>query len=257
MHTHDYPILEFDPDRIALINPGAFGETHSEDVPKHCVICFFPEVIASVVEKYSPRLIKRIYSEAMWHPIYEFNAEGKRFAFFHPGVGAPLAVGILEEVIALGCTKFIACGGAGVLDRDIAVGHLLVPTSAVRDEGVSYHYLPPSREVTPSMEGVTAIKAALKANDVEYLTTKTWTTDAIYRETPDRIARRRAEGCLAVEMEAASFFACAQFRGVTFAQILYGGDDVSGSAWDHRNWSKQTSLRERLFWLTADACLRL
>ena len=58
-----------------------------------------------------------------------------------------LAAGLLEEMIAWGCRKFIACGGCGVLAQEIAVGHLILVTSAVRDEGVSYHYLPPAREV--------------------------------------------------------------------------------------------------------------
>ena len=80
------------------------------------------------------------------------TGDDERVALFHPGVGAPLAAGLLEEVIASGCKKFIACGGAGVLDREIAVGHLIVPTAAIRDEGTSYHYLPPGREVSPSPE---------------------------------------------------------------------------------------------------------
>jgi purine-nucleoside phosphorylase len=92
---------------------------------------------------------------------------------------------------------------------------------------------------------------------VPYLTGKTWTTDAIYRETPDKIALRRDEGCLSVEMEAAAFFAVAQFRGVTFAQILYGGDDLSAESWDSRHWQHQASVREKLFWLAAEACLML
>ena len=84
---------------------------------------------------------------------------------------------------------------------------------------------------------------------------KTWTTDAFYRETPDKVALRRSEGCVAVEMEAAAFFAVARFRGVTFAQMLYGGDDVSGEEWDHREWNKRRSVREDLLWLAAEACL--
>jgi uridine phosphorylase len=71
------------------------------------------------------------------------------------------------------------------------------------------------------------------------------------------VQQRKAEGCLTVEMEAAAFFAVAQFRGVQFAQILYGGDDLSGSEWDHRHWDKHTSVREKLFWLAAEACLLL
>jgi hypothetical protein len=59
-------------------------------------------------------------------------------------------------------------------------------------------------------------------------------------------------------MEAAAFFAVAKFRGVTLGQILYGGDDVSGTGkWDHRGWHKQYQVRERLFWLSAEACLEL
>lgn len=258
MDEHQYPILEFDPAREAVLNPDAVVKRGDvEDVPEHCVICFFAEVLAYVVEEHQPRVIKNLRSEIMQHPVYDLEIDGQRFAFFHPGVGAPLAVALLEEVIALGCRKFIAVGGAGVLKRDIVVGHVLVPTSAVRDEGTSYHYLPPSREMDASPAGVEAITATLDAHSVDYLLSKTWTTDAPYRETADKIARRREEGCLSVEMEAASFFACAQFRGVTFAQLLYGGDDVSGSAWDDRGWVSRRSLREELFWLAADACTRL
>ena len=164
---------------------------------------------------------------------------------------------MLETAIALGCTKFISCGGAGVLDRDIAVGHIIVPQSAVRDEGTSYHYLEPSREVAASPEGIAAIERVLQERNVDYIVSKTWTTDAPYRETPAKVKLRRSEGCLAVDMEAAAFFAVAQFRGVTLAQMLYGGDDVSGEEWDDRGWVKQTTVREKLFWLAAEACLTL
>jgi uridine phosphorylase len=144
-----------------------------------------------------------------------------------------------------------------VLDGSLTVGHLIVPTSAVRDEGTSYHYLPPSREVAADPHAVAVIEQTLQRHGVAYVTGKTWTTDAIYRETPEKIKRRRAEGCLAVEMEASALFAVAQFRGVTLGQILYGGDDVSGLEWDGRGWDKQRAVREKLFWLAAEAALEL
>ena len=182
---------------------------------------------------------------------------GQRLALYHPGVGAPLAAGLLEESIALGCRRFIACGGAGVLDRAIALGHLVVPTSAVRDEGTSYHYLPPDREVGPSAEALTALEAVLERRGCAYLRGKTWTTDALYRETAAKVRRRREEGCLVVEMEAAALFAVARFRGVILAQVLYGGDDVSGAEWDSRHWDQSLTVREQVFWLAAEACLAL
>ena len=78
-----------------------------------------------------------------------------------------------------------------------------------------------------------------------------------YRETPDKVALRRAEGCLTVEMETAAFCAVAQFRDATFGQILYGGDDLSCDTWDHRDWQNLSSTREKLFWLAAESCLQL
>lgn len=250
-----YPILEFDPALQAVIEPSLVVKPIA--IAEHCVICFFREVIEKLVLSGQARVVDERRSEIGAHPVYETQFHDRPLIFFHPGVGAPLAGALLEEVIARGGRKFIACGGAGVLDRSIAVGHLIVPVSAVRDEGVSYHYLPPGREVEASAEGIAAIERVLLKHDVHYRLAKTWTTDAIFRETPAKVQRRRQEGCLTVEMEAAAFFAIAQFRGVTFAQMLYGGDDVSGDAWDHRDWDSRTSIREQLFWLAAEACLAI
>jgi uridine phosphorylase len=204
--------------------------------------------------------VKKIFtlrSEATEYDVYETEFDGRTIAFVNSGVGAPLAVAIFEELIALGCRKFIVCGSAGVLDRQIQCGKIVIPEAAVRDEGVSYHYLPPSREVNANPEAVEAIKTVLANHGIEYILSKTWTTDAIYRETIDKVNKRRSEGCLTVEMEAAAFFAVAEFRQVKLGQMLYGGDDVSCEEWNHRNWLKQHDVRELLFRLSAEACLLL
>jgi uridine phosphorylase len=251
---YDCPILEYDDAREAIIEPGRILQRI--DIAEHCVLCFFQEVIGRVCADRT--CIHNLGSEIGKNPIYEIEVDGKRTAVVHPGVGAPLAAGFLEELIALGCRKFIACGGAGVLNREIAVGHVVIPSAAVRDEGTSYHYLPPSREVYAGQEGIAALETVMKRHHIPYVIGKTWTTDALYRETRAKMERRKAEGCITVEMEAAAFFAVAQFRGVTFAQILYGGDDISGDEWDGRDWiNGQASTREKLFWLGVEACLAL
>lgn len=255
IEANSYPILEYDPEVEALIEPGKLIQPM--DVPEHCVICFFQDVITALVEAGRAKEIAYSKSEMGKHSLYEIEVDGRRVALFHPGVGAPLAVGLLEENIARGCRKFIACGGAGVLNKEIAVGHLIIPIAAVRDEGVSYHYLPPSREVHALPEAVAAIERVMERHRVPYTIGKTWTTDAFYRETPQKIQLRRDEGCLTVEMEAAAFFAVARFRRVLLGQILYGGDDVSGIEWDHRDWVNHGSVREQLIWLAAEACLEL
>ncbi len=255
MERRDYPILEYDPSPTAIIEASCHIEP--ADVPEHCVPCFFQDVITRLLDEERAKEIACMGSEMGRHPLYEIEVEGRRVAVYQPGITAAFAAAMLEEVIAFGCRKFIACGGAGVLDRDIAVGHVVVPSAAVRDEGASYHYLPPSREVEPSPEGLAAIERVLKKRDVDYVVGKTWTTDGIYRETKEKVALRRSEGCLTVEMEASAFFAVAEFRKVPFAMLLYGGDDVSGEEWDRRDWQKRKGTREGLLWLAVEACLLL
>jgi uridine phosphorylase len=250
-----YPILEYDREPNAVIEPSKLYQPI--DIAEHCVMCFFLEVIERVRDEKKARVVFEEKWEDGTHRIYEFLHGGRRVAFCHPGIGGPLAASVLETAIGNGCRKFIVCGGAGVLDKEVAVGHLIVPGSAVRDEGTSYHYLPPSREVAADRDGMAAIEETLKAHNISYLTAKTWSTDGVFRETPEKVSLRRAEGCLTVEMEAASLFAVARFRKVPLGYILYGGDDVSGDVWDTRDWLSRKSVRERMFWLAVEACLKL
>lgn len=249
-----YPILEFDPSPTALIEPTQLKT--AQDVPEHCVICFFQEVIERIVHEQSARVAAQNRWEDGPHPLYEIAYGGQRLAFFHPGVGAPIAAGLLEEVIAFGCRKFIVCGGCGVLDKDLAVGHLLLVESAIRDEGTSYHYLPPEREVLADPHPLAALQAVIEGKGLPFRRAKTWTIDAPYRETRARAQARRAEGCLCVEMEAAALLAVAQFRQVLLGQVLYAGDDLSGDEWDNRGWQSRRDIRYNLFWLAVEACLR-
>ena len=251
----DSPILEHDPSPDAVIEPS--DHIASVDAPEHCVPCFFKDVIDGLSRDGQLTEIATMDSEMGRHPLYELDVNGRRVALFQPGLTAPFAAAMLEEVICLGSRKFIACGGAGVLDSGIAVGRIIVPTSAVRDEGTSYHYLPPGREVAATPEAVSAIEKTLRNHGVDYLVGKTWTTDGIYRETRRKVERRRGEGCLTVEMEAAAFFAVVEFRGVPFGQILYGGDDVGGDEWNRRDWQRRSGIRQELLWLAAEACLLL
>jgi len=251
----DAPILEFDPSPTAVIEPNEVVDPI--DIPPHVVLCFFQDVIRDVVERHGARQIDVLISEIGHNPVYELEIDGARLALVHPGVGAPLAAGFLEELIARGCRAFVACGGAGVLVPELALGHVIVPTAAVRDEGTSYHYAAPSRTVAPSPEALVAIRSTLRRHDVPFVEGATWTTDALYRETRNTVERRVAEGCLTVEMEAAAFFAVAAFRGVTFGQLLYAGDDLSGDGWDGRGWDEHLEGRELLFRLAAEAVLAL
>jgi len=249
------PLLEFDPAATALIEPGHLARP-LEGVPDALVVCFFAEVVDEVCGGGRAEVVTDLGMEAP-RPLYRLEAgSGRAAAVLHPGVGAPWTVALVEEAIALGCRRVVACGGAGALVPELALGHVVVPEAAVRDEGTSYHYLPPSREVEADRGSLAVAVAVLERQGVPHTVGKTWTTDAVFRETPERIARRRAEGCITVEMEAAALFALARHRGIRFAQYLYAGDDLSGEAWDHRSWQR-ASVRRRLFDLALEAALAL
>jgi len=256
MINQPYPILEFDPDRNAYIRPEKFIKP-IEGIADGAVVCFFIDAIEKFLTEHPHKIITHLKGEGIRLPVYQVEYKGQQLVLVQAVVSACWAAGHIEELTAYGCKKFIACGGCGVLQNDLAVGHLIIPTSAVRDEGVSYHYAPPSREIDMDEAGVKAVESALTEAGAPYIKAKTWTTDAFFRETPAKIALRRQEGCVTVEMEASAFIAVARYNNVPFGQILYAGDSLASEEWDGRDWQKQEDTREYVLKLAMDACLKL
>lgn len=247
----ELPLLEADLDAEGVLEPARlFANT---DAPRRAVMCFFQEV----VQEFGGRVHATMTSVYGGRPMYETQHGGERIAFFFPGVGAPAAAACMEEAIAMGCRGFIAVGGAGALVPNLTIGHAVVVDSAVRDEGTSFHYLAPSRTVDADETATQAIEVALEAAAVPFVRGRSWTTDAIYRETRGRVQRRVAEGCVTVEMEAAAFFAIGRFRNVRVGQLLYAGDALHGDEWDGRDWLRARSVREHMFRIALDAAAQL
>jgi uridine phosphorylase len=252
--TDDIALFEYDSDPVAVVDPSVTLGGRQGSIPERAVLCFYAEIVAALPPE--AEQVGELRAAHGSHPIWRIRRHGHEVAVFHPGVGAPLAAGFLEEAIALGARKVVACGGCGVLSPDVSAGEIIVPTEAVRDEGTSFHYMRASRTVEADPEGVAAARLLLAERSISHATGKVWTTDAIYRETRQKVARRRAEGCLAVEMEAAAFFAVARFREIRFAQLLYGGDDLSKDQWDERAWTVSPS-RALTFDLAVELATRL
>ena len=254
MMSNDLPLIEQDLEHPGLISAPA---TSATPLPHRTVLCFFQDVIQDLVTAGELTEIHRLRSEIGINPVYAMDVAGEKIAVVHPGVGAPLAAAFLEEMVAIGTTHVVAVGGAGALVPELVLGHPMVVTEAVRDEGTSFHYLAPSRSLTADPHGVAVLTQLLHERAIEHLIAKVWTTDAIYRETRTRVARRIAEGCIAVEMEAAAFMAVARFRKISFAQLLYAGDSLAGEVWDERDWMDHSSSRTAMFRLATEAVVRL
>jgi len=147
------------------------------------------------------------------------------------GIGAPMATIVLEELIAFGAKAFLSIGIAGSLQPASAIGEVVVCESGVRDEGVSHHYLAPSRLSYPSRRLTDALKGSLAEANVAFAAGPTWTCDAFYRETVAEALHYRDQGVLTVEMEAAALFAVAEFRGIDLGAAFVISDSMAGEVW--------------------------
>lgn len=243
----EYPILEFDPARDAKFSASDYLE---KCLPERCVICFFREAVENFVRRSGCPVVAHLRSEIVDLPIYSVELDGIRCCLAMPFAGAPGAADTLEELHAMGAEKFIVCGGAGCLRPGMALGGLILPHSAVRDEGTSYHYLPPEREVGCDAQALCTVTGKMREWGIPFVQGKTWTTDGLFRETDAKIAKRLADGCISVEMECAAFFAVAKFYSLPLVQLLYAGDDLSREAWNSRAWNRQYSVRENLLELS-------
>lgn len=238
---------EFDPCRKAVIDP----QDHYKPVegfPQICIGIFSKPIVEEMVEKYRGEAVKQVDFCTGPVPVYRLEADGVPVILFLPHVGAAAAGSMVENLVAWGGRHFVFCGSCGVLRHDIADGHLIIPTAAVRDEGLSYHYLPPSDEVELDPECAEAARQAMEALGLPYVEGKTWTTDGFFRETRGKMERRKAQGCVCVEMECAGLAAVAKFRGVDFAQFFYAADNLDAPEWDARGLSqKGASISQRCF----------
>ena len=240
---HDYPICEYDTNRNPIIKPTDFLK---RCLPEKCVITFFRKELEQFVKDNDLSVIGHLHSEVLDIPFYDYRQGEEHLCLTMPFSTAPGAAGTIEELRAMGCHKFVICGGAGALVKGSRIGEIIIPTSAVRDEGTSYHYIEASREIACHEGALKTAVSVLTEMGVPFVLGKTWTTDAMYRETPDMIALIRNEGCITVEMETAAFFAVSKFYSIPLVQLLYAGDDVSGSTWDSRNWNTQKNIRANL-----------
>ena len=244
MTKKEYALLEFDENKTAKLRPEHFPTT-PKNLPERCVLAFSCTSVEEIAKKYGAEKISEISSCTCVVPIYALDIEGVRIALTVGFLGSAGVAAQIEELCAGGVKKIVACGAAGSLTPQ-PLGALVIPDSAVRDEGASFHYAPPAYEIQADKNVIDSLAKTLHGLGLPHVFGKTWTTDAFYRETEDKIALRRAQGCVTVEMECAAMIAVSQFRGAEFGQILYCGDDLSGDGYDSRNFFDAKEVRRNL-----------
>ena len=234
---NDIPILEYDTNDKAIIMPGHSTDFH---FPERAVMLFMEKEIDDYVVANECEMIGQFITITKIFFVYKTVHNGVELAICQAPLGGAAAAQIMEQLIAGGVKKVVATGCCGALVADNE-GDFYIPTTALRQEGTSYHYLPPSREVKINQSAINAIENVLCKHKYKYQKCKTWTTDGFYRETKEMVEYRKAEGCSVVEMECASLAACAEFRNIVFGQLLFTADSLANiESYDTRNWGNDT-----------------
>lgn len=226
-------IEAFDNESKPMVDVSAFyGEAkHFADV---CIVSFSRHVLAMFLEKYKGQSIGHSGTCNGHVEIYLFEAEGKKLLFYMSPIGSAIASAILYEAHHVsGATKFVVYGSCGVLDKEKCSGRLIVPSQAYRDEGLSYHYMPPSDYV--EIKNCGKVAQIFEKYNLPYVIGKTWTTDALYMETQNKVKKRKSEGCISVEMESAGLQAVCNHYGFELYTFFYTGDLLDGELWEKAN----------------------
>ncbi len=213
----------FDPQTQALITPQNFYDRPQQYLVDICLVTFSKVISEAIIHQFKCEKIAEVSFCNGKYPVYKFAYHGKSIAFYLSQIGSAMAAEMVVEVNWLiGATKFIMFGSAGSLDATKTSEKFVVPSAAYRDEGMSYHYAPPQDYITVKNSGrVTEIFTELQ---IPFVLGKIWTTDAILRETVGQAAKRRVEGCIAVEMEVAGVQAVCDYHGWELYDFLVTGD---------------------------------
>lgn len=237
-------LTEFDPAKKAVINPEDIIKP-VEGMPEVAVACYSCMTFGRMIGELDAEIIAETNTANGVKPVYKAIYKGVETALFMIDVGAPASVAMLEDVFMMGVKKAIVFGTCGVLEQSIGDCSIVIPNCAVRDEGTSYHYAPASDEIKVNGKYMDVFTGMLDELHVKYTVGKTWTTDAIYRETPEKIKRRKEQGCICVDMECSADAAVASFREKDLIQFFYAADNLDSEEWDIRSLSNHSKLEEK------------
>lgn len=220
----------YDDETESMIDLSAFyGE--SKQIVDKCMIIFSKEIHTYLLEHYECEMIGELGACNGHIPIYCLNYKGERIAFYLTGIGSAVASAMCyESHYIMGATKYIMFGSCGSLDRDRTKGKFIIPTESYRGEGASHYYVPSSDYI--SIKNSDRLADIFRLIKAPFVQGRVWTTDSMLRETRGLVAKRKKEGCIAVEMELAGVQAVCDFYGLELYDFLEAGDVLGDSGYE-------------------------
>ena len=214
-------------DEDAIINPGE-GKRSPQLGPVAVMVATEPDLaILCSLLNLNPETFQKIFISRL----YAAKQSTSDISLIGPMIGAPYATMLLETLIAWGARKILFLGWCGAISEKVKIGDIILPTSAIVDEGTSRHYISERAESEPSEGIVAQSRQMLQTAGLKFHQGIVWSTDAVYRETRDRVAYFQKKDALAVEMETSSIFTVARFRDVQVGGILVVSDELSDFHW--------------------------
>lgn len=213
-------------------------------VADKCIVTFSHSVLSAVLKKYSCR--KEAYSGTANGKIaiYSFMHKDEKILFYMSPIGSSISGSLMDEVHYLtGAEKFIVFGSCGSLDEKTK-GRFIVPTESYRDEGFSYHYAKACDYM--KIRNHKIVSSVFKKNNIPFAEGRSWTTDAIYRETVNNADKRKADGCICVEMESSGLQAICDYRNMELYTFFFTSDSLSDETWKNINLGTKEEKNQQL-----------
>lgn len=221
------------------------GQDSSIRLPKVAVGVFSRHLFKDIVEKFSTKEVGYISVANLERNVYIINYKGTFLTLFMAGVSGAWICADIEELHSQGVEKFIIFGNCGVLDSKIEDCSIIIPTLAYREDGVSYHYVEESDTIEMNPKYVEDFTEVLDRYGFEYFQGPTWTTDAFYRETKNKIKKYQELGVKTVEMEGASIAAVCKYLNIDYFTFYYAGDNLDSVEWDERSLSGSVNIDKK------------
>ena len=224
-----------------------FRDNQNKDIilPKVAVGVFSRHLFNDVIEKFNSMEVGYISTANVERNVYIIRYKETEITFFMAGVSGPWISADIEELHASGVEKFIIFGNCGVLDSKIGDCSIIIPTKGFRDEGTSYHYLPDSDDIYMNQKYIEDFIEILKEYNFEHIKGYTWTTDAFYRETKEKINYFKEKGTVCVEMEGTVIAVVCKRLNIDYFTFYYAGDNLDSTIWDERSLNGLTNIDKK------------
>ena len=213
--------------------------------PSVAVGVFSHHLFEDIVSKYPCKKVGYMKNANFEKDVYILKYKDKEITFFMANVGGCHIVADIEELSFNGVKTFIIFGNCGVLDKTIPDCGIIIPTMAYKEDGASYHYIGDGDTINLCDKYRESFKDILKEYDFDFREGPTWTTDAFYRETRDKVEYYKNKGCVCVEMEASAIAAVCQYKKLDYFTFYYAGDNLDSVEWEVRSLHGDSELDKK------------